>query len=445
MLRDVIGPIASADRSAETPRRRDSRTLLVRVASIGMLPDDSDEVRIHKATLTLTSLSIALLAFIWVAVYVALGRPLSAAIPGSYQVVSFASLAWFARSKRYDTLRITQTLLILVLPFLLQWSLGGYVNGSAVMVWAFAAPMGALVFGGARSALITFGAFAALAALSGVLDPWLAAGAEPVPDAIRVTFFVLDIVGVATVTFLVLVYFVSERQRVQHALDGALHALRIEQDRSEGLLANMLPPAVAARLKSGDATVADAYPSVTVVFVDLVDSTPLASRLAPAELVHLLDQIYSALDELALRLGLTKIKTAGDSYLAVAGIPVERSDHAEAAADFALAVAPALAATLDDTGHRVQTRIGLHSGPVVAGVIGRRTFAYDVWGETVNIASRMESQGVAGAIQVSSSTAERLGARYHCRIRGDIEVKGIGTMTTYLLGPAEGGVPFPAA
>ncbi|MFN8624290.1 MAG: adenylate/guanylate cyclase domain-containing protein [Chloroflexota bacterium] len=403
-----------------------------RAARIGADPSDTPDVRIAKGALALSSLSITILATAYVLMYLALGRPLSAAIPFTYQVASLASLAWFARTKRFDTFRRTQVALIMILPFLLQWSLGGFENGSAAMLWAFIGPVGALVFGGIRPAIATFAAFCALTLLSGLMDPWLAAGATPVPEAARLAMFVVDVLGVGFVVFLVLVYFVRERERAEAALDLAHRDLQVEQDRSERLIANMLPASVAARLKSGE-RVADAYASATVLFIDLVDSTPMAGRLAPSELVHLLDHVFTALDALGREHGLTKLKTGGDSWMAVAGVPDLQEDHAARAAEVALRAGAVVAEAASHLGETVRVRIGMHSGPLVAGVVGADTYAFDVWGQTVAIASRMESQGLAERIQCSLATAQLLAGRYRTRMRGTIEVKGVGEMASYWL------------
>ena len=414
------------------PRPSAPLRLIERVARIGGRPDDPPDLRIRKGTLSLTAISITALASVWVLMYLALGRPLSAAIPLSYQVASILSLWWFARTGRYDTFRVTQVVLMLLLPVLLQWSLGGFENGSAVMLWAFVAPVGALVFGGPRAAVLAFLAFVGLTIVSGFIDPSLAADAEPVPELVRRTMFVLDVVGVAFVTFLVLIYFVRERQAAQDALDVAHRELQVEQDRSEALLANMLPASVASRLKSGE-RVADAYEQATVLFVDLVDSTPLAGRLSPTRLVELLDRVFSGLDDVAREHGLTKIKTGGDSWMAVAGVPEPRPDHAQIAADVAMHAGEVVAAAAAELGETLKVRVGMHSGPVVAGVIGTRTYAFDIWGQTVAIASRMESYGLPGRVQVSLATAQLLMPTHLLRMRGTLDIKGVGEMAVYLL------------
>jgi guanylate cyclase len=414
---------------------------LDRLAAIGFAPADDADTRLRKGTLTLISASIAVLAFAWTLIYLALDRPLAAGMPLTYQIATFVSLFLLARTKRYDVFRVTQVVLILLLPVLLQWVLGGFVNASAVIVWAFFAPLGALVFVSIRAAIAAFGAFAGFVVLSGVLDPWLAARAEPMPEAVIVVFFVLDLLGVASVTFLVLVYFVRQRQRALDELDLAhreLQAeqalLRQEQARSESLLRNILPGEIAERLKAGASVIADTYEAVTVLFVDIVGFTPLAQRLSASELVALLDRVFRELDGLSERYGLEKIKTVGDAYIAVAGLPVPTDARATAiaAAEMALEVFPAVERAAG-TGMPLRLRVGLHTGPVVAGVIGQRKFAYDLWGDAVNVASRMESQGLADRIQVSLSTFELLQDRYRFRSRGTIDVKGRGEMAAYLL------------
>ena len=256
-----------------------------------------------------------------------------------------------------------------------------------------------------------------------------------------VVFFVLDLLGVASVTFLVLVYFVRQRQRALDELDVAHRELQAEQTslqreqaRSESLLRNILPAEVAERLKGGADVIADAYEAVTVLFIDIVGFTPLAQRLSASELVALLDRVFRELDGLSERFGLEKIKTVGDAYIAVAGLPVPLDARASAiaAAEMALEVAPAVERAAGAHGP-LRLRVGLHTGPVVAGVIGQRKFAYDLWGDAVNVASRMESQGLADHIQVSLSTFELLQERYRLRSRGTIEVKGRGEMAAYLL------------
>ena len=224
-----------------------------------------------------------------------------------------------------------------------------------------------------------------------------------------------------------------EKKRLRDNEQAYARQLEIEQEKSERLLLNILPPPIAARLKAGGGIIADSFPDVTILFADLVDFTPLASRVPPHQLVAVLNTIFSCFDDLADQYGLEKIKTMGDSYMLAGGIPLPQADHAAAVAEMALAMQAALLHL--DTGLPApfQMRIGIDSGPVVAGVIGTRKFIYDLWGDTVNTASRMEAHGIPNAIQVTAATHARLQAHYHFTPRGPVEIKGKGMMTTYLL------------
>lgn len=210
-------------------------------------------------------------------------------------------------------------------------------------------------------------------------------------------------------------------------------SLRAEQERSEKLLLNILPQPIAAKLKQNQGAIAERFEEVTILFSDIVDFTGLSARVSPTELVDLLNEIFSTFDQLADRYNLEKIKTIGDAYMAVGGIPVPRSDHAEAIANMALDMQQAIGQFQRDDGELFRLRIGVSTGPVVAGVIGLKKFIYDLWGDAVNIASRMESQGVAGDIQVTHETYERLKDQFELEARGAIAVKGRGTMQTYWL------------
>jgi adenylate cyclase len=199
---------------------------------------------------------------------------------------------------------------------------------------------------------------------------------------------------------------------------------------SERLLLNVLPRPVAERLKRHNGVIADSFPEVTVLFADLVDFTTLSARISPAEVVALLNDVFSSFDRLAEKHGLEKIKTIGDAYMAVGGLPTPRDDHAEAVAEMALDMQQSL---LEHGDAGLQLRIGIHTGPVVAGVIGTSKFSYDLWGDTVNIASRMESHGLVGTIQVTPETYARLSHGYQFAERGAVRVKGKGEISTYLL------------
>jgi class 3 adenylate cyclase len=390
-----------------------------RLAMIGVHAADDDEVRLQKVTLTLAAIVVTALAVFWVGTYLALGLPVPAAIPFTYQVVSIVSLAVFARTKDYRFIRASQLALIFVLPFLLQWSLGGFVASSAVSLWALVGAFGAMFFYSARQAIPWFVAFVVLTAMSGLLEPIVSTNPGPIPPAIQTAFFVLNICGVALTAYLLLQYAIRAR-------DAAMAS-------SERLLLNVLPKPIADRLKRQEGSIAEVHKDVTVLFADVVDFTPFAERTEPARVVAVLDEIFSAFDHLAERHGLEKIKTIGDAYMVVAGLPAPRVDHLEAMAEMALDMQDALVRLRVSLGLELAIRIGMDSGPVIAGVIGRHKFIYDLWGDTVNTASRMESSGLPGRIQVTASIHERLRDRYRFEERGAIEVKGKGQMQVYVL------------
>jgi adenylate cyclase len=362
----------------------------------------------------------------------------SAAIPFAYQVASAVSIYTFARTRRYRLFRRSQLWMSLLLPFLLQWSLGGFLTSSAVSLWAVTSPLGALLFVGARQSVPWFAAFVGLVAVSGGIDPALAAGAPNIPHGVVVAFFALNIVGVATTAYALLQYFVRARERALAELARKHRALELERAKSERLLLNVLPEPVAARLKEEPGIIADSCAGVTVLFADIVGFTLLSERLSAPEVVALLDRVFARWDALAASHGVEKIKTIGDAYMVAGGLPLPRADHAQAIAKLALAMRPELVRCAAETGLALEVRIGIDTGPVVAGVIGRAKFIYDLWGDTVNTASRMESHALPGTIQVSQRAYEHLRDRYELRPRGTIEVKGKGPMTTYLLlGPRD--------
>jgi class 3 adenylate cyclase len=239
--------------------------------------------------------------------------------------------------------------------------------------------------------------------------------------------------AVSDLALLAAILLLGEAVRGRRALDREHRLLLAERERSERLLLNVLPAPIAARLKQGEAVIADGFAEVTVLFADLVDFTRRSQDADPERVVQVLDELFSVLDRLAERHGLEKIKTVGDAYMVVGGLPEPRPDHAEAVAEMALAVREEVPRHRDPGGRPLAVRIGIDTGPVVAGVIGRRKFSYDLWGDTVNTASRMESGGVPGCIQVTERTYRRLRGRYRFERRGPVQVKGKGELVTWFL------------
>jgi class 3 adenylate cyclase len=251
---------------------------------------------------------------------------------------------------------------------------------------------------------------------------------SPVPAVVLVNnnFFFVS----ANIIGMVACYYAQRELRLEFV---QRRIVDLERQRSDSLLLNVLPARIADRLKQRGGTLADTFDDVTVCFCDIVEFTPLCSRLTALETVTLLNELFTALDALAAKHGLEKIKTIGDSYMIVGGVPTPRPDHAEAIADFALDVQRTVAGFTRYDGAPLQVRIGIHTGAVVAGVIGSTKYTYDVWGDAVITASRMERHGVPGAIQVSEATYERLESRYVFAPRGAVNVKGKGPLLCWML------------
>jgi class 3 adenylate cyclase len=386
----------------------------------GVALGDPEPLRRQKAILMVgVALKVACCPM-WVIGYGLPGFYLAAAAPLAYMGLSALSTARFVATRDFGAYSTRQIALMLALPAAMQLALGGYVPASAVILWSLLAPLMALLFRGARSALPWIAAFVGLAAVSGLLELVGLPPPAPTPEPLRQAFFVLNVGVVGVIICAIVRYFAARLEQ--------------EQARSEALLLNLLPASIAQRLKDGEEPIADSYPDVTVLFADLVGFTGLTTRVAPAEMVGLLNRIFSAFDALAQRHGLEKIKTIGDGYHAAAGVPVARPDHAEAAAEMALDMRDAVRALARECGWPLRVRIGLDSGgPVLAGVIGTRKFVYDLWGDVVNTASRMESHGLPDTIQVTEGAYRRLRGAYAFEERGLIEVKGKERMRTYLL------------
>jgi adenylate cyclase len=226
-----------------------------------------------------------------------------------------------------------------------------------------------------------------------------------------------------------------ERKRLRDREQAFIDELQVEKRKSDALLLNILPASVVERMRRGEVGIADRFPDATILFSDLVGFTDLAARSSPGRIIEMLNQLFSSFDALANDLKLEKIKTIGDAYMVAGGLPEEQPDHALAVAQMALGMVEAVCEIGSGFGEELQTRIGIHSGDVVAGIIGRHRFIYDVWGDTVNTASRLESSGVPNRVQISEATYRRVKDVFHCELRGQLDIKGKGSMSTYFLGP----------
>ena len=402
------------------------KSLAFRLAELAAEAGDDPEIKLRKALLLRVSFLIILAAALWGVLYLIFSEPLAGAIPLSYSAFSLLTLLGFLATRRYDLYLTAQLVLILLLPFLLMVALGGFVNSSAVVLWSVLCPMAALVFDRPEKAprwlLLYFG----LLILGGALQPYVRLTNNLPPTMIVPLFFVLNLGTVSGIAFFLLYYFVREKDR-------AYRMLNLERERADQLLLNVLPKEVAPRLKQGGQTIAEHFDSASVLFADIVGSTTLFADMEPREIVDWLNEVFSAFDVLLDKYGLEKIRTIGDSYMVAAGVPSPRPDHARALALMALEMCEQLQQMPARNGRRIAFRMGMNSGPMVGGVIGKTKFHYDLWGDTVNTASRMESHGEAGKIQVTQQTYDLLRGEFDFEPRGLIPIKGKGELQTWFL------------
>ncbi len=399
--------------------------LASKIGQLAAAPGDSEDERLQKSLLLGACFAFVPLVIPWILAHLAFSEPFAASVSTAYLLLSGISVLAFLRTGRFSLLLRAQQVLVLTMPFLFMLSLGGFAESSAVILWAVICPVGTLIIAKPEEGPRWMVAYLMLLALGGVLQPYFRA-MNNVPPGMVIAFFVLNIGVVSMILFTLLFYFVREK-------DKAYRLLHIEQQKSERLLLNVLPEEIAPKLKDMRGTIADRFEATSVLFADVVDFTPLSADLEPEEMVELLNEIFSYFDQLVDAYGLEKIRTIGDNYLVASGVPVPRPDHAAALAGMALDMLDYLDQRILSSPRPLAFRIGINSGPLIAGVIGRTKFHYDIWGDTVNTASRMESHGVAGKIQVTPQTYELIRDLFVCEPRGSVQIKGIGAMDTWFL------------
>jgi adenylate cyclase len=384
---------------------------------IGADPNDDDESRRRKALLVYLAVLILPISLVWGTLYLALGAT-SGLVAYAYFAISLASIGLFARTQNFELLLRIQLLDITLAPTLSMWPTAGILASGAVGLWGILGPLGALVFSSVRSSVRWFFLFVVAFLAAGIAGE-VTGGLSSLPRWFSTTMLALNVVVGGAVVFTLLAVFAQQR--------------RDAQDRAENLLLNILPRSIADKLKAKPQTISDSFTAASILFADVADFTPMAEHVAPAELVNMLDRLFGHFDGLAERYDLEKIKTIGDCYMAAAGIPLPRADHAQALALVALDMLDAVEfhGAMGDLG--LELRIGINSGPVVAGVIGRKRFLYDLWGDAVNIASRMQTEGTPGRIQITRATYELLKDEFVCEPRGTIPIKGKADMETWYL------------
>lgn len=412
---------------------------------------DSDQERLNKTLLIFACGLMGFGSVLWLALYWAMGIRFSSTVPLCYLALSASSLAYYLKTLNFGLFRTIQVSLFLFTPFVMQWSIGSYVSSSGVALWALLAPLGVMIFQGARQSMPWFTAYIVMTVVSGFFDYQLTPGAEygVTMQGIAV-FFTLNFAAMSTIMYLLISYFVRQRDRLQQAVDEQNGLLRIEQKKSESLLLNILPEPIARRLKDSQGIIADGFPDVTVMFADIVDFTRISAQMPPKALVELLNEVFSEFDARAERLGLEKIKTVGDAYMVAGGLinrggvqaGAESRDYSAAVLRLALEMRLYVDCLAQQRGLDLAIHVGICSGPVVAGVIGTRKFIYDLWGDTVNTASRISDEALPGIILVDAATHRRSCRQFDYKGPFSVTGKGKGDIKVYRL---EGIISQPGA
>lgn len=337
-----------------------------------------------------------------------------------------ASAAWILAGgllilvwpRRFPLIAFILLLDVVVIPSITQVLSGGYASGMFVMPWTILAPLGAVLVLKVRHTIIQFTLFTLAVIVVAMLEPISQTIAPQIPASVRLGYDVPSLLSLGLIVTAASLYLWRQVDRFRL--------------RANELLLNILPAPIAVRLKAGEETIADGLESVTVLFADIVGFTRLSAEADPRAVVQLLNSIFSDFDDLATKHGLEKIKTVGDAYMVAGGLPEPCPGHTEAVMAFALDMLETIKQHKDFNGDPIQLRIGINEGPVVAGVIGHQKFSYDIWGDAVNVASRMESNGLANQIQVTAAVKDLLDGVYAFVEREPIPIKGKGMMVTYL-------------
>jgi len=418
------------------PSQTSSPGLPAKAAAASLL---SPEEQLSGDMLMLTTGFMMCAAMLWLAIYWSMGYQYSTAIPLIFQALSAVTIYLYWKYRRVYIFAVIQLGLILFTPFAMQWSIGNFVNASGVSLWGLMAPVGAVTVLGTRQSMPWFFGWLFMTVMAGTFDYLLAGTVRSFDLSTVAVFFVLNFSAISVMIYSLLWYFASEKQKLRALVDASYAEIVVEKERSERLLLNILPAAIAERLKRNEVNIAQGHADVTVMFADIVGFTRMTEELSPVETVKILNDVFSIFDELADKHSVEKIKTIGDAYMAAAGLDAGAQIHyADAVARMALDMQEKIAEYRARTGERIELRIGIGTGPVVAGVIGKKKFIYDMWGDTVNVAFRMAADAGAGVVQVDLMTHRRLHNRFRFDQGHEVEIKGKGRMQVFhLLGPID--------
>lgn len=400
------------------------KNLIDKISAGISLPEDSPADRIRKVTFVGVSLFYTLSSIMSIFTSIGFKQTLgnAVAITGiviySVATVVGVLLVWYLFATRRFVSFVNLSLLNIALAHLTtRVLLGGYYSGS--MMWFLLVPFSAAILLNRRNMIFWVGFYLVMEIFFAAIDPYLAekfSANQLVPPVIM---FLVGAIPVITFLVVAFRYFVNEIDRVRAQADE--------------LLLNILPEPIAEKLKTEPGVIAEGHQDVTILFADIVNFTTLSASADPVDVVNMLNTVFTAFDDLAEKHGLEKIKTIGDAYMVAGGLPTPQEDHCQAVAKFSLEMLETVNAIKAFNGQPVRLRVGINTGPVVAGVIGRHKFIYDLWGDAVNTASRMESNGLENVVQVTQAVKDKLDGQFNFKAREPIMVKGKGEMATYIL------------
>lgn len=393
---------------------------------------DTQEDKLRSSLLIFACAFMNFAVMFWLAIYWLMGQNYSTNIPLAYQAVSLSSLVYYLKTRNFALFRFIQLSLFLFAPFVMQWSVGSSITSSGVTIWALLAPVGAVVVAGWRESIPWFVAYIILTTVSGFFDYFLGVGHTGGLEIKTIgVFFALNFAAMSSILYFLVRYFVLETEKIKHQLDEKHTLLVGEQQKSESLLLNVFPVNIAKRLKDNQSLIADGHSDVTVMFADITNFTQMTEQMAPQQMVALLNKIFSWFDAMTDKYGLEKIKTIGDAYMVVGGLTRHHVDYVKSIVDMALEMQALISQHPDLVSHNMGIHIGIATGPAVAGVIGSKRFIYDVWGDTVNIASRLADDGKKGEIFTDKTTYNRLRQHYLFESPNMLNLKGKGNTVAY--------------
>ncbi len=394
----------------------------IRQASTGFAgdPNDTGDIRSQKLAVLLIAGSCSVAGIVWFSMYLAIfGWHLATWLPLVFTIVVGTALLLAHRLRNHYIAVYAQIVSIIGITFAIQWIVGGLFDSGLVLLWAFVGPLVALSFLSLRQSILWFGVFVSGVIATVAFDTSFTNNSLESSDLTRNVLFVLNM------GFMSLIVFGFTGYYVRATVTG-----RATADR---LLLNILPRNVAEDLKQNGATPARYFEEVSVVFADVVGSTAIFAGMPPGDVLDWLNEVFAELDACVERHGLEKLHTAGDGYMAASGVPESKLDHATAAVQCCLDMARAVSEVPSRNGKRLELRFGVNSGPVVAGVIGRQKFRYDIWGDTVNVASRIEATSDPGRVQISEATRDLVVPDFELEPRGSIAIKGKGQLKAWFV------------